>query len=126
MKYITIFIFLMFSEATFAKGRCVDDSLCSVSIIHLTANPDLYHGKDVIVRGFFHHDEGRYFLYLDADKAKYGFIEYGLVLDMSSYEGEIERIENNSYLLIQGAFDKDDWGAMGVPPLGTILVSRVQ
>lgn len=126
MKYTIIFLFcLFFGEVSFAKGRCVDDALCSVSIIHLTAHPALYHEKDVIVRGYFHHYDGKYFLYLDAEKAKNGFIEYGLILDMSTYEGGVDELENNSYRLIEGAFDKDNWGGMGVPPVGTISVTRV-
>ncbi|MDP5150902.1 hypothetical protein [Rheinheimera baltica] len=125
MKNIIIFIFfLSVSGSVFAKSRCRDNTLCSVSLIHLTANSALYHQKVVIVRGFFHFYDGKHFLYLDSEKAEHGLIEYGVLLDMTSYEGTIDESQNNTYQLIEGVFDMNKWWE-GVPPIGTVKVERL-
>ena len=126
MKRLIALLILLFiySESAIAKDRCRDDLYCSVSLIHLAATPDVYHQKVVIIRGFFHFYDGKYFLYLDSEKAEHGLIEYGVLLDMSSYEGIINESQNNTYRLIEGVFDMNKWWE-GVPPVGTVEVERL-
>jgi hypothetical protein len=124
-KLIVLLVLIaIYSQFVFAKNRCRDESFCTVSLINLAATPDVYHQKVVIVRGFFHFYDGKYFLYLDSEKAEHGLIEYGVLLDMSSYEGTIDESQNNTYKLIEGVFDMNKWWE-GVPPIGTVEVERL-
>ena len=124
MKHLLAFL-LFLSGLAYSADRCIDRSLCSVTIVHLISNPELYDKKEVIVRGYFVYDEEQSNLYLDSEKARHGLSEYSLSLDLSEIETQLLSQRAGDYVLIQGVFNQSDRG-LGVPTAGTVAVTRLR
>lgn len=123
MKH-TLACLLFLTGLAYGADRCIDEALCSVTIIHLISNPERYDKKEVIVRGYFVYDEKQSNLYLDSEKAKHGLSEYSLSLDLTEIETQLLQQKTGEYVLIQGAFNQHDRG-FGVPTAGTVVVTRL-
>lgn len=127
MKYLLVYLLISSAGGqAYSADRCFDDSLCSVSIIHLVSDPELYDKKEVIVRGYFVYGEKQSHLYLDSEKAEHGLSEYSLSLTFSGLEKEDLLKDSGSYVLIQGVFDPGNRGIFGVPTIGSVTVTRFQ
>ena len=124
MKHILALLFFL-SGLAYGADRCIDGSLCSVTIIHLISNPERYDRKEVIVRGYFVYDEEQSNLYLDSEKANHGLSEYSLSLDISEFETQVLQQKTGEYVLIQGVFNQSDRGR-GVATAGTVAVTRLR
>lgn len=119
MKLHLIYIFLLLTSfPSYSSDRC-NDSFCSVSLIHLSASPEKYHGKEVIVRGVFDYHEKRAFLFLDSEKREHELVEYAVSLDVKLVDIENLKSENGKYVMVRGIFNADDRG-IGVPTVGTV------
>ncbi|WP_417690335.1 hypothetical protein [Pseudidiomarina sp.] len=126
MKYLLIsLLFLSAACPADSADRCFDETLCSVSIIHLVSDPELYDKKEVIVRGYFLYEEKQSYLYLDSEKAEYGLSEYSLSLTFDGVEAEDIQEHSGSYALIQGVFDQSNRG-IGIFTIGSVKVTRLR
>lgn len=127
MKYFLVslisLLFLYVCGNAYSADRCIDGYLCSVTIIHLISNPELYDKKEVIVRGYFVYDEEQSNLYLDSEKAKYGLSEYSINLNFVGTETKDISKKSGDYALIHGVFNQNDRG-MGIPTAGSVAVTR--
>jgi hypothetical protein len=94
------------------------DRLLDVSMIRLIANPERYHGKPVHVEGFLRVGFEDNAIYLSREDANYLITKNGLGVTIV-YEdweklGKKPEDFKNSYVLIEGLFDKDNRGHLGM------------
>ncbi len=122
-SFFACFLLIFLSGNSYGVDRCVDGNLCSVTIVHLISNPELYHKKEVIVRGYFVSYADGANLYLDTEKAKYGLVEYSIGLEFPEVYKKESIEKSGSYILIQGVFNKNNRGG-GVPSAGSVAVTR--
>jgi hypothetical protein len=106
------------------------DRLLRVSMIRLIANPERYHGKPVRVEGFLTVGFEDNAIYLSREDAGYLITKNGLwvtILD-EDWErlGKDPRKFKDSYVLIEGVFDKDSLGHLGAFSGSIREVWRVQ
>jgi hypothetical protein len=94
----------------------------SVSIIHLMANPKKYHKKQIMVTGFLVMELEGNAIYLHKDDYAYHISKNGLwcEIDVPKYQSY-----NKKYVSIEGEFDADNTGHLGLWS-GTIKkISRI-
>ena len=79
-----------------------------VSLVALIAQPDLYHGHHVRVKGFYRNEFEGTGIYLHREDYEQGLAKNGLWVHRSSAEHDL------SYVLIEGRFDAEMTGHLGL------------
>lgn len=125
MKDLFLFLLLVSCGLAHGTNRCIDNAICSVTIVHLISAPEKYHNKDVIVRGYFLFDDEQSHLFLDSEKSEHGLIEYSVRLDITKIDQRMAMERSGGYVLVQGIYDKSDQGR-GIPTAGSIIVERLR
>jgi len=85
-----------------------------VSLIQLIANPKDYHGQLVRVFGFVTLDFEGTAIYLHQDDYKYGLDKNGLWIDVTREIGKRRADYDQKYVLVEGIFDGNERGHMGL------------
>ncbi len=81
------------------------DGYCYLSMIDLIANPELFDGKKVMVRGYVHFEFEGDAIYLHKEDFLYGISRNALWLSLSSSKRANEFSEcQDSYALVRGTF----------------------
>jgi len=88
------------------------------SLVQLLTFPDRYHGKKVQIMGYLHVRFEGTAIYLSREDAEYGITRNGLWVSFDKasvpFEGGIEPKQlDKKYVLLEGTFDKDDFGHLG-------------
>ncbi len=86
-----------------------------VSMIKLIANPDFYHGKQVVVQGFAHNQFEDCAIYFSKTHADYLMSFDALWLDFSEKLADSVKLSayDKKYVSVVGTFNKDRFGHMG-------------
>ena len=84
-----------------------------VSIIHLIAHPNDYHGKLVRLTGFVRLEFEGTGVYLHENDYRYHITKNGLWLDVSDEIMKNRKEFNLKYVLLEGTFNAKDTGHMG-------------
>ncbi|MDR2625625.1 MAG: hypothetical protein LBC37_04770 [Zoogloeaceae bacterium] len=111
-----------------------------VSLIQLIANPEKYHGKNVLVSGFLHLEFEGHALYLHRDDALHHLSRNGIWVDWYDWEegdGE-EKLRarneffdrfllphNDQYVVMEGIFNAKNTGHFGLWSGGIEQIKRV-
>jgi hypothetical protein len=88
-----------------------------VSLIQVIANPKEFHGKQIQVIGFAHFEFEGNGIYLNREDYQYGLYKNGLWLSMPKTDKtnlDKYREMNNSYAIVEGTFNAEFKGHMGV------------
>ena len=106
------------------------DRLLHISMIQLLADPDRYHGKAIQVEGFLRVGFEDNAIYLSRDDASYLIVKNGFWVTIDHKEWEKLGVKSdefkNIYVSIEGLFDKDELGHVGMFSGGFGDVWRVQ
>jgi hypothetical protein len=129
MKNIIATIFLLLPITAFGYG-VADSHAVSVSIINLIATPDLYHNKIIRVIGVGHLEFEANVLCLSTEDIKHGISKNCLWVtpNLPSIGASQEELSNfnGGYVLIEGTFNKNREGHMGLNSGSIDNVTRYQ
>ncbi len=105
-------------------GRCV---LYRASLIELLARPAAFHGKKVRVIGFLKLEFEGDALYLHAEDEAHGLTNNGVWVDIP-YQDSAPKLEckSGSYVLMEGIFNAEKTGHLGLWSGGLEEISRCQ
>jgi starvation-inducible outer membrane lipoprotein len=97
-----------------------------VSIIQLIANPSDYHGQKVRVEGVGHIAFERCGLFLGKDDRKYSICANGLWLELGEKATPFKKARryNGKYVLVEGTFDMENKGHLGMYSGAIVDVTR--
>jgi hypothetical protein len=89
------------------------------SLVQLLAHPDRYHGEKLQVKGYLHVQFEGTAIYLSRDDAEYGITRNGFWVQFDKASGPFEdgvkpEQLDKKYVLIEGTFDKNSFGHMGL------------
>jgi hypothetical protein len=100
------------------EGTCVGDPTCrlyNVSIAELLAHPGLFHGKRVRLIGFLHLEFEGTAVYMSREDERHGLTRNGLWVDFRNKEVWNQAdVVNDRYVLLEGTFDAENPGHMGL------------
>ncbi len=85
-----------------------------VSLVRLIANPREYDGKHVRVIGFVRLEFEGNAIYLHREDEKYGITKNALWLSLSREEAQKWRALSDNFVLVEGTFDANSFGHMGL------------
>lgn len=89
-------------------------SIGLISIVQLLAEPQQFNGRRVQVIGFVHLEFEGTAIYLSSEDYEHGIDKNGLWLSMSKADLEVYREINNSYAVVEGTFNADLKGHVGM------------
>jgi hypothetical protein len=96
-------------------------------MIQLIANPSKYHGKWVQIHGYLHVRFEDYAIYFSKESADHLWGCNGFWVDFDktaiSYDGAKQF--DGKHVLIEGTFDKDDYGHLGLWKGAITKVNRI-
>jgi hypothetical protein len=128
-KYLFYWAMLMIAVSAFSDAIDKDPpqrtpSVILVSMIDLIAKPELYHHKRVHVLGFLRLEFEGNALYFSRVDAEYRNTKNGLWVEVDP-KGPFGTL-NNKWVRVEGEFDRDDKGHLGIFS-GTIkTIKRVE
>ena len=93
----------------------------TVSLITVIANPDRYHNKVIVVGGFVRVQFEGNAVYTHKDDFTYSITKNGLWLNFGKAKAEDVRSIHQKYTLLKGRFIADDFGHMRLYS-GSLLV----
>lgn len=85
-----------------------------ISIVPLLASPQSFNGRRIQVIGFVHLEFEGNGIYLSREDFQYGIEKNGLWLSISSADIETFRRANDSYVIVEGTFNSDIKGHVGM------------
>ena len=97
-----------------------------VSLVQLIANPKSYDGKVVRVIGFVRLEFEGNAIYLHQDDYKHGIPKNGLWIDVTDNMRKKKADFDQKYVLLEGTFDVNDTGHMGLWSGSIQKISRCQ
>jgi hypothetical protein len=126
--FITLSIILI-TNFCFAYGKAASNPI-DTSLIQLIANPEKYNGKLVRVIGVTNIGFEVNAIYTSKEHHKYGVTKNSLWISpdtkaLGVKEDQLTKY-NGKYVLIEGIFNKDDTGHMGMNSGSIDKVSRFQ
>jgi len=129
MKKKTSIIILIILASNFCFGYGKANPKCSgVSLIQLIANPDEYHGKLVRVVGVTNIEFEGNQIFTSKEHYKYSILMnalwINLDLDILGVKEDELKNYNGKYVLIEGIFNKNETGHMGMNSGSIDKISR--
>jgi hypothetical protein len=112
ISFIPLALLLSGSAKTPILG--VDTDWRGVSIAALVADPQKYHGKQVLVRGYVRLEFEGNAIYLHRDDYKYGISENGIWLNVKNCARRDGSSFRAGYAMVVGTFSAIDHGHLGM------------
>jgi hypothetical protein len=131
MKKIPLIILSvsLITNLCFAYGKAASNSI-GVSLIELIANPEKYHGKLIRVIGVTQIEFEGNQIFTSKEHYEFSVLKNALKINpdievLGVKEDKLKKY-NGKYVLIEGIFNKDDTGHMGMNSGSIDKVSRFQ
>jgi hypothetical protein len=115
-KFLVILLLVFgFNSLAFTQNSNVkEEKMYSISLIQLLANPEKYHGKKIHVMGYLNLEFEGNAIYLHKEDYEHSLVKNGFWVEISNKTMKNGKEINQKYVLIEGEFDMNSHGHMGL------------
>lgn len=136
-SFLPVLVFMFLPSLLFAEsqvGSTKNEPILNLSLVNLLAKPDEYHGKFIRLKGFIILEFEGNAIYLTKDDAQYGVTKNGLWVEFdpnlwidpsTDKRIDLEKQFNGKFVLIEGIFNKDEFGHMGMNSGSIKSITRI-